>query len=1004
MPLSTYRLQLHGGFPFSAARSAVPYLARLGVTDCYLSPIFAATAGSTHGYDVTDHNRINEELGGPDEYERLAAAIAGAGMGQLLDIVPNHMGVDAATNPWWHDLLENGLCSVGARFFDIDWTPVKAELHGRVLLPILGDQYGVVLERGELRVAYGDGRLELQYGDRRLPLNPKQFPVVLRHGLDALKTELRDDPALGEFQSILSALGNMPGSDDPSPEAIAERRRERDIARERLSRVVDASERLRRHVEEAIAAVNGEVGRPSSFDPLHQLLEAQPYRLAYWRTAAHEINYRRFFDVNDLAALRVEDPEVFEAIHNLLFELLQRGQVRGVRVDHPDGLFDPSRYTEMLQDLAARARRPELAADHQFFVIVEKILSGGESLPDSWRVDGTTGYTFLRFVNGLFVDEAGARRLRRIYTRFTGLNAAFHDVAYESKRLIMDTSLASELNVLAHAIDGIGERNRKARDFTLNSLRDAIAEVVACFPVYRTYVTLDGWSLADRQTIDTAVRLARWRSPALEASGFEFLREILLPRGVDEPPEAQPEMDLDDRRSGYPPASEAERQERLRVAMKFQQYTAPVQAKGIEDTAFYRYNVLLAANEVGGDPARPEVSPGAFHAANQARRERFPREMLATATHDTKLGEDVRARLAVLSELTEEWSRSVSRWRRANQTHRTVVDGVPAPDRNDEYRFYQSLVGVWPPGGGTPTAELVARLRAYMHKSIKEAKVHTTWINENRAYDAATARFVERSLTGAGGARFLPLLQPFVERVARLGIVNSLAQVALKLTSPGVPDFYQGTELWDLSLVDPDNRRPVAFELRARLLHELEDLLVPPPIPETTDSTDPKQATDYADHADHTDRVAELLAAWPDGRIKLFLTTCGLRLRRSDPELFLEGTYLPLDVDVTVAAGAVAFARMFGDRVLITIVPRLSAPVCSPEHPFPVGPDCWKTSRIMLPPELGSRRYRNALTGQYIEPTRTATQSWIFVGEALRVLPIAVLVGGGNGLSERPGG
>ena len=434
-------------------------------------------------------------------------------------------------------------------------------------------------------------------------------------------------------------------------------------------------------------------------------------------------------------------------------------------------------------------------------------------------------------------------------------------------------------------------------------------------------------------------------------------------------------MELDDRRSGYPPASEAERQERLRVAMKFQQYTAPVQAKGIEDTAFYRYNVLLAANEVGGDPARPEVSPGAFHAANQVRRERVPREMLATATHDAKLGEDVRARLAVLSELTEEWSRGVSRWRRANQTHRTVVDGVPAPDRNDEYRFYQALVGVWPPAATTPTAELVARLREYMHKSIKEAKVHTTWINENRAYDAATARFVERSLTGAGSARFLPLMLPLTQRVARLGIVNSLAQVALKLTSPGVPDFYQGTELWDLSLVDPDNRRPVDFEHRARLLQDLESLL-------------------NAGPADVGEQAAALLTAWPDGRIKLFLTACGLRLRRSDPDLFLKGTYVPLDAEVTVTAGAVAFARVLEERALITIVPRLSASVCSPEHPFPIGPDCWKTSRILLPPELESRRYRNILTGQLIEPTRSATQSWIFVGEALRVLPVGVLVGG----------
>jgi (1->4)-alpha-D-glucan 1-alpha-D-glucosylmutase len=970
-PLSTYRLQLHGRFPFSAAGAAVPYLARLGVTHCYLSPIFAATAGSTHGYDITDQNRINDELGGADEYERLSAAIADAGMGQLLDIVPNHMGNDAATNPWWRDLLENGLCSLGARFFDIDWAPVKAELRGRVLLPILGDQYGQVLERGELSVVYTDGRLELQYGERRLPLNPKQFPLVLRHGLDALKSELGDDPALGEFLSVLSALGNLPGRDNPTPEAIAERRRERDIARDRLARVVDASPRLRRHVDEAIAAINGEPGRPSSFDTLHELLEVQSYRLAYWRTAAHEINYRRFFDVNDLAALRVEDPEVFDATHGLLFELLQRGRVSGVRVDHPDGLFDPKRYIENLQELAARARRTDAHPDPGFFVVVEKILLSGESLPDSWRVDGTTGYTYLRHVTGLFVDEAGARRLRRIYTRFTGLRAPFDDVAYDSKRLIMDTALASELNVLAHAVDGIGERNRKARDFTLNSLRDAIAEIVACFPVYRTYVTLDGWTLADRRTVDTAVRLARRRSPALDASAFEFLREVLLPRGVNEPVDAQAEMDPEDRRRGYPPSSEAEREERLRVAMKFQQYTAPVQAKGIEDTAFYRYNVLLAANEVGGDPAQPAVSPAAFHAANQSRRAQFPREMLATATHDAKLGEDVRARLAVLSELTEEWSRSVSRWRRVNQAHRTIVDGLPAPDRNDEYRFYQTLVGILPFDSSSASPELVARVREYMHKSIKEAKVHTTWINENRAYDAATARFVERSLTGAGGSRFLPLLAPFAQRVARQGVVNSLAHVALKLTSPGVPDFYQGTELWDLSLVDPDNRRPVDFEHRAGVLQELECLLAQP-----------------------SAGVSDLLASWPDGRIKLFLTACGLRLRRSDPELFRHGEYVPLDAEVTVPAGVVAFARTLHDRAVITIAPRLSVPICPADRPFPVGPESWKTSRILLPPELAPRRFLNVLTGQWIEPTRTATQDWIFVGEALRELPIAVLTGG----------
>jgi (1->4)-alpha-D-glucan 1-alpha-D-glucosylmutase len=986
-PVSTYRLQLHAGFPFAAAREVVPYLARLGITDAYLSPIFAARRGSPHGYDVTDHNTVNPELGGAEEYDKLSDALARAAMGQLLDIVPNHMGVDAASNPWWRDLLENGLCSVGARFFDIEWRPVKQELEGRVLLPILGDQYGHVLERGELRLAYADGSLELHYADARLPINPRQIPRVLRHNVDALRVELGDDdPHLREFLSIISSLDNIPAFQEATPEAIADRRREKEVARERLARLVEQAPRIRRHLDEALTAVNGEPERPSSFDALHELLEWQPYRLAYWRTAAHEINYRRFFDINELAGLRVEDPEVFEATHRLLLELLQRGRITAVRVDHPDGLFDPASYFEMLQGLAARAWGVERApgAAGPLYVVAEKILSPNEALPAGWPVHGTTGYTFLNEVNGLFVDETAGRRLRRAYTRFTGHQAPFGDVVYDSKKLIMDTSLASELNVLAHAIDQIGETNRKARDFTLNSIRDALVEVVACFPVYRTYVRPDGWSVEDRKTIDTAVRRARRRNPALESTVFDFLREVLLPRDMTDATLDGDDSAGEDRRRGYPPATEPERAERIRVAMKFQQYTGPVQAKAVEDTAFYRYNMLLSLNEVGGEPSSPGVGPAAFHAANRRRRERFPFELLATATHDTKLGEDVRARLSALSELPEEWARQVSRWRRVNQAHRTIVDGEPAPDKNDEYRFYQALVGVWPAAAPRAASdELVTRMREYMNKSIKEAKIHTSWINEHRAYDAATARFVERALSGPGGAKFLPLFLPFAERVARQGAINALAQLALKLTSPGVPDFYQGTELWDLSLVDPDNRHPVDFATRARLLDRLEPLLAARPEPGRAhgDGT-PARATG----------VADLLDAWPDGRIKLFVTACGLRLRRDAPDLFLRGEYMPLDVEVTVPAGLIAFARTLGDRALVVVAPRLTASLCAPDHPFPIGPECWKTSRVILPPDLASRRYRTLFTGDSVEPTRTAAHSWIFAGDALRVLPVSILV------------
>jgi (1->4)-alpha-D-glucan 1-alpha-D-glucosylmutase len=833
-------------------------------------------------------------------------------------------------------------------------------------------------------VRYADGRLELHYDTHRLPIEPGQTPALLRHNIDALTAEMgEDDPNLREFLSVLSALGKLPPVAVVSAEAIAERRREKEVARERLERLVAASPPVRRHIDLALAAVNGEPGRPASFDALHAVLEAQPYRLAYWRTAAHEINYRRFFDVNDLASLHVEDPEVFEATHALLFDRLERGHVTGVRVDHPDGLFDPAAYFERLQALAARAWQIERSDSHTrpLYVVAEKILSPGESLPASWAVAGTTGYNFLNQVGGLFVDGAGMRRMRRAYARFTRLHASFEDVVYESKKLIMDTALASELNLLAHAIDQIGERNRKARDFTLNSIRDALVETVACFPIYRTYINADGWSREDRAAVDRAIRRARRRNPALEASVFEFLREVVLPRGVDEPLTPEAELYPTDRRSGYPPRSDEERRERVHVAMKLQQYTSPVQAKGAEDTAFYRYNVLLPMNEVGGNPSGSGRTPAEFHEANRRRLEQFAQEMTATSTHDTKLGEDVRARLSVLAELSEEWSREVGRWRRINQAHRSIVDGEPAPDRNDEYRFYQALVGVFPfdahgsaVAPRTITDDFVQRIRAYMTKSIKEAKVHTSWINENSAYDDAVSAFVERSL--GGGARFVSAGLPFIERVARAGVANSLSQLVLKLTSPGVPDFYQGTELWDLNLVDPDNRRPVDFEHRLRLLDSIE------PLTETSAQADPDRAR----------KIGELLTCWPDARIKMFATACGLRLRRSDPDLFLRGEYVPLDTQTTVSGGLVAFARTLDQRVLIAIAPRLTASLASDVQPFPMG-ESWKTSRVLVPPALADRAYRNLFTGEELRPTRTASESWLFAGEALSVLPVAILLG-----------
>jgi (1->4)-alpha-D-glucan 1-alpha-D-glucosylmutase len=958
VPASTYRLQLHPGFSFADAEKAAPYLARLGVGACYTSPYFTAMPGSTHGYDVCDHNTINPELGGAEGHDRFIACLASLSLGHIVDFVPNHMGIGTSANLWWRDVLENGPASPASRFFDVDWTPVKPALQSKVLLPILGDQYGRVLERGELSLLFRDGQLVVRYFEQELPIDPKLAPQVLRLAVGPLTGELgSDNPHLHELLSILTSLQNLPSGADHDASVALERQREKEVARARLARLVAETPEVGARIEEAVRTMNGEAGRPETFDALHELLEAQAYRLSYWRTASHEINYRRFFDINTLAGLRVEDPVVFTATHELLSRLIADGKVQAVRVDHPDGLFDPAKYFGMLQETAGG----------DLYVLAEKILSGQERLP-RWPVSGTTGYNYLNDLNGLFVHAGEARRLRRAYAKLTGRSDAFEDVLYESKRLIMETAMASELNVLAHSLERIAVGNRRSRDFTLDSLRDAIAEVVACFPVYRTYVDEGGWTPGDRAVVARAIARARRRNPAMEASLFDFIYEVMMPRS----PEGTDELRPHDRRAGYAPAGVEEGRQRLRFAMKLQQYTGPVHAKGLEDTAFFRYNLLLSLNEVGGDAERVGRSVEQFHEANARRLEAWPSEMISTATHDTKLGEDTRARVNAISEIPDAWSREAGRWMRLNRPHRTLVEGEPAPDRNDEYRFYQALVGVWPlDAGATVDRTFVDRLKAYMIKSVKEAKVHTSWLTPNDDYESAVATFVERVLTGGGVSRFLAAFVPIARRVAQIGIANSLAQLTLKLGSPGVPDIYQGTELWDFSLVDPDNRRPVDFALRQGLLADVDRTLSLP---------DPERAA----------AVAEMVAAPEDGRIKLLVTTVGLKLRQEWPEVFRAGRYVPLKTESSVPADLVAFARAHESRAALFIAPRLVAPLVSDSAPLPLGGDAWKTSRILLPPEL-TGVFRNALTGAEILPASAGDDRWLFAGQLFETTPVAIL-------------
>lgn len=946
IPVSTYRLQLNAAFTFRDACGLAPYLTALGISDCYVSPILAAGSGSTHGYDICDYGRLNPELGGWADFESFCGALKQHGMGLIMDLVPNHMGIDPSLNLAWRSVLENGPSSPFARFFDIDWDPVKPELKNKVLLPILGDQYGTVLEAGQLQIHFENGAFSVRYFDMDLPLNPRQMRGLLRHRLDELRQNSPDeDTHLRELLSILFHLDHIPAYNETAPGAVVDRSRENVVVRERLAALVGNSEKIRRHVEENVREFNGTPGRPETFDRLHDLLELQPYRLSYWRTAVHEINYRRFFDINELAAIRMEDPVVFDAAHSLVKRLVASGLVTGLRVDHVDGLYDPGQYLLAL-------RRGVAAAGGPIYLVVEKILSEGERLPGDWPVEGTTGYDFLNDVAGLFVDSGKTAEILKLYARFTRRPAQFGDIAYDSKKVIVSGSMAGELNVLAHELNRISESNRRSRDFTLDSLQDGLREVVACFPVYRTYFSGGEISEFDRNVVRRSVQRALRKNRALDPSMFAFIENMLLPDRGQRP-------------------MEEEYGRRVRFAMKFQQYTGPVQAKGVEDTAFYRFGPLLSLNEVGGDPSRFGRSPEEFHRSNRRRRNDWPLTMLSTATHDTKRGEDARARISVLSEIPDEFRAALARWARLNSGSKTDVYGDPAPDRADEYFFYQTLIGAWPAEAVREVPEdFIGRMRKYLQKATKEAKVHTSWIHPFPEYDEAVADFVASTLAGPRSQRFLEAFVPFQEKVARAGVSNSLAQLVLKAASPGVPDFYQGCELWDLNLVDPDNRRDVDFALRRRCLDGVLPLL--------GNEISPQR---------RAESIREMLFQWKDGRIKLFCTAAALQLRRRITDVFQFGDYVPLPANGRGKDHVVAFGRRRGSRSVIAIASRLTARSVTNQHPFPLGECFWEDTAIESPPEWSLLSHTDVFTKRKLGPGR------LLLRQALESLPVALLAG-----------
>ncbi|MGH7263464.1 MAG: malto-oligosyltrehalose synthase [Candidatus Rokuibacteriota bacterium] len=948
-PWATYRLQFNHRFTFRDAAALAPYLRRLGVTDCYSSPYFKARPGSLHGYDISDHNSLNPEIGSEADYAAFIQALADQGLGQVLDIIPNHMGVGEPGNVWWMDVLTHGPGSYFARAFDIDWQPVKADLRDRLLLPVLGDQYGLVLENGELTLAYEDGAFLIRYYEYQLPIDPRSATAILELDLARLDAALgADQPDLMEFRSVITALRNLPAQDDTDLDRYQERRRETEVVRRRLERLRASVPAIAEFLDENVRAFNGKKGEPRSFDRLDALLEQQAYRLAYWRVAAEEINYRRFFDINQLAAIRVEDPLVFEETHRLVRRLVAEGKVTGLRVDHLDGLYDPAGYLRRLQEVCGSNGEPGC------YLVVEKILLGTERLREGWPIHGTTGYTFANLVTGILVERAHFRVMDRIYRAYTGRTISYPDEVYDKKRLIMRVALASEMQVLGHRLDRLSERHRRTRDFTLLSLTEALREVIAAFPVYRTYIAGFEVHPADRAVIEQAVRVARRRNPTTNVSVYDFVRDTLLLRPLDG-------------------ADEGYGQEQLDFVMKFQQVTGPVAAKAVEDTVFYTFNRLMSLNEVGGDPERFGIPLEAFHQRNAERADRWPATMCATATHDTKRGEDVRARISVLSEVPRDWQARLARWRRLNRRRRQPVGERLAPSRNEEYLFYQTLIAAWPLVRPDPAEhqDVVGRLNAYMVKAIREAKVNTSWINPDDAYERAVERFVTSALARDENQPFLDDLEAFLHVVGDAGLFAALSQALLKLTSPGVPDIYQGTELWDFSLVDPDNRQPVDYARRSALLAELE-------------------AAAAAPGADLTALAGDLLAARTDGRVKLYLIWRALQARARHPALRPGGGYRPLSPVGARAEHVCAFARVAPSDHVVVLAPRWFTRLARPDR-LPCGPEAWADTEVALDGLPRVPAYRDVFTGRPVAWRTTGGRMAVAVAEALASFPVALL-------------
>lgn len=928
VPLSTYRLQFNSSFTFKDALKVIPYLERLGISDVYASPVFKARKGSIHGYDIVDNGSLNPELGDEKEFADLMAGVRSLSMGWIQDIVANHMAYDPG-NTLLMDIMEKGANSRYSDFFDIEWEPTAYEgIKGRLLAPFLGKIYAEALEGGEIKLAYGPDGFTAGYWGFVFPLRIESYSTILGRELKKLRSRIgKRNPDFIKFLGILYVLKNLP---QVEPDELSD---QVSFVKSILNELYEGSPDVRSFLDENIAAFNGAPGDPDSFTPMDKLLSEQVFKFSFWKVAAEEINYRRFFNINELITLRVESEPVYNKVHSYIFRLARDHGITGFRIDHIDGLYNPLNYL-----LRLRERVPDA------YVVVEKILGREEELRQGWPVEGTTGYDFLNRLNSIFCDPADEAPFTRAYAAFTGIKSRFSDLFYEKKKLITEMDMISDVGNLAQLLKSTLRDDRYGTDITLPGIKRAIVAVMAAFPVYRTYVCRESRTGEDLGHINEAVKRSLQMDPALQNELGYIGKVLRLEYGE------------------Y--LSEEKKNEWLHFAMRFQQFTGPLMAKGFEDTLLYVYNRLISLNEVGGTPGRFGAPLQEFHAFNERRAHTHPHSMSATSTHDTKRGEDARARINVLSEMPEDWAARLKTWASMNRKKKKAGNGGVYPDRNDEYFFYQTLMGAWPlgDGDGDHKGGVRKRLKDYMIKAVRETKIHTAWLRPDTEYEESFVSFIDAVLNDPV---FMKDFLPFQEKTAWHGFLNSLSQTLMKITAPGVPDFYQGTELWDFSFVDPDNRRPVDFEKRASLLEEI-----------IKRKNDPV----YTD---------ELASSWRDGRVKLFLIYRALEIRRAKAGLFTYGSYLPLSVEGLRRNNVIAFARVKEDDMAVTVVPRFTSRLAG-TGALPAGHDVWKDTRVVLPEEVTARVIlKDTFTGEKARPPANGRS--IDIGSLLNRFPAALL-------------